>query len=85
MQNVFSYIRYCNLFKKLEVNELLFVEFKCRVEEIRFGMWSDANYFVFVTNGKKMWKTYKSEYMVEDGDALFVKKEANIVNEGLFY
>lgn len=81
MQNVFKYIRECNLFKKIEVGELLFVEFKCLVEEIRFGMWSDANYFVFVTNGKKMWKTHRGEYIVEAGDALFVKKGANIAHQ----
>jgi AraC-like DNA-binding protein len=51
------------------------------IEEIRFGMWSDANYFVFVTNGKKMWKTQRNEYMVEAGDSLFVKKGANIAHQ----
>lgn len=81
MQNVFKYIRECNLFKKIEAGQLLFVEFKCLVEEIRFGMWSDANYFVFVTNGKKMWKTHRGEYIVETGDALFVKKGANIAHQ----
>ena len=81
MTNVFSYIRDCNLFKKLEIDELLFVEFKCMIEEIRFGMWSDANYFVFVTNGKKMWKTRNKEYIVRAGEALFVKKGANIAHQ----
>jgi AraC-like DNA-binding protein len=51
------------------------------IEKIRFGMWSDANYFVFVTNGKKMWKTHRNEYMVTAGDALFVKKGANIAHQ----
>lgn len=81
MTNVFSYIRDCNLFKKLEVDELLFVEFKCMIEEIRYGMWSDANYFVFVTNGKKMWQTHRNDYIVTAGDALFVKKGANIAHQ----
>lgn len=81
MTNVFSYIRDCKLFRKFTIDELLFVEFKCMVEEIRFGMWSDANYFVFVTNGKKMWKTHRNEYIVKAGDALFVKKGANIAHQ----
>ncbi|MCK5441452.1 MAG: helix-turn-helix transcriptional regulator [Maribacter sp.] len=51
------------------------------IEEIRFGMWSDANYFVFVTNGKKMWKTKSKEYVVTAGEALFVKKGANIAHQ----
>lgn len=81
MTNVFTYIRECKLFRKFTIGELLFVEFKCMVEEIRFGMWSDANYFVFVTNGKKMWKTHRNDYMVKAGDALFVKKGANIAHQ----
>jgi len=81
MTNVFTYIRECELFRKFTVDELLFVEFKCMIEEIRFGMWSDANYFVFVTNGKKMWKTHRGEYMVKAGDALFVKKGAHIAHQ----
>ena len=81
MTNVFSYIRDCNLFKKLEVDELLFVEFKCMIEEIRYGMWSDVNYFVFVTNGKKMWKTFKKDYVLTARDAIFVKKAANIAHQ----
>ncbi len=69
------------MFRKFTIDELLFVEFKCLVEEIRFGMWSDANYFVFVTNGKKMWKTHRNTYTVKAGDALFVKKGANIAHQ----
>jgi AraC-like DNA-binding protein len=81
MTNLFSYIRDSNLFRKFTIDELLFVEFKCIIEEVRFGMWSDVNYFVFVTNGKKMWKTYRDDYMVTAGYALFVKKGANIAQQ----
>ncbi|WP_282124200.1 helix-turn-helix domain-containing protein [Algibacter mikhailovii] len=81
MTNVFEHIREHGPYRKFAIDELLFVEFKCIVEEIRFGMWSDANYFVFVTNGKKMWKTHRNDYMVHAGDALFVKKGANIAKQ----
>lgn len=81
MQNVFSHIRECQLFKTLEIDELLFVEFKCIVEELKYGMWSDANYFVFVTSGKKKWTSLEREYIVTAGDALFVKKGANIAHQ----
>ncbi len=81
VQNVFSHIRECRLFKTLDIDELLFVEFKCIVEELEHGMWSDANYFVFVTNGKKKWCSLNREYVVTAGDALFVKKGANIAHQ----
>jgi AraC family transcriptional regulator, exoenzyme S synthesis regulatory protein ExsA len=81
MTNVFEHIKDFQHYRKIAAEELLFVEFKCLVEDLRFGMWSQVNYFVFVTNGKKMWKTYKEEYVVEAGDALFVKKGANIAHQ----
>jgi len=67
MQNVFSHIRECQLFKTLEIDELLFVEFKCIVEELKYGMWSDANYFVFVTSGKKKWTSLERDILSRQG------------------
>jgi AraC-like DNA-binding protein len=82
MNNLFTAIKSNDFYKKLSIkDELLFVEFKCLEEDLRYGMWSEASYFVFVTNGKKMWKTYKDEYLVQAGDALFVKKGANIAHQ----
>ena len=68
-------------FKKLKIDDLLFVEYKCLVDEVKAGIWSDTNYFVFVTSGKKMWKSIYNEYMVQPGDSLFVKKGANLVHQ----
>lgn len=68
-------------YKKFTVNDLLFVEYKCIVEETRAGIWSDTNYFVFVTSGKKMWKSIYNEYVVQTGDSLFVKRGANLVHQ----
>lgn len=81
MNNLFAAIKGNDFYKKLSVDELMFVEFKCLEEDLRYGMWSEASYFVFVTNGKKMWKTHQNEYLVSEGDALFVKKGANIAHQ----
>lgn len=81
MLNIHSYISENAIFKKLKIDDLLFVEYKCIVEEVRAGIWSDANYFVFVTSGKKMWKSIYQEYVVVNGDSLFVKKGANLVHQ----
>jgi len=81
MLNLHSYIKDSKIYKKLKVDELLFVEYKCVVEETKLGIWSDANYFVFVTSGKKMWKSIYNEYIVKTGDSLFVKKGANLVHQ----
>lgn len=81
MLNLYSYIQDSKIYRKLEVDELLFVEYKCVYEETRAGIWSELNYFVFVTSGKKMWKSINHDYLVEAGDSLFVKKGANLVHQ----
>jgi AraC-like DNA-binding protein len=65
----------------MEVNELLFVEYICMQEDTKFGIWSNCNYFAFISSGKKMWKTLYHEYEVGKGDIIFVKKGANLTHQ----
>lgn len=81
MVNLYDHIRSRDSFRKMEVDELLFVEFTCMVEETRFGVWSDNNYFAYITSGKKMWKTIFHDYEVLKGDILFIKKGANLTHQ----
>ncbi|WP_163713023.1 helix-turn-helix domain-containing protein [Mangrovibacterium lignilyticum] len=81
MIDLYSYIKNNKYYKKLVIDDLLFVEYRCVVEETKAGIWSDTNYFVFVTSGKKMWKSIYNEYVVQTGDSLFVKKGANLVHQ----
>ena len=81
MINLHSFIRDAKFYKKLIIDDLLFVEYKCLVEETKAGIWSEVNYFVFVTSGKKMWKSIHKDYVVQTGDSLFVKKGANLVHQ----
>ncbi|TNE60528.1 MAG: AraC family transcriptional regulator [Bacteroidetes bacterium] len=81
MLNLHSFIRDSDYYKKLQIDDLLFVEYKCLVNETRAGIWSEVNYFVFVTSGKKMWRSIQNNYVVETGDSLFVKKGANLVHQ----
>jgi AraC family transcriptional regulator, exoenzyme S synthesis regulatory protein ExsA len=69
------------LFLKIEVNELLFVEYTCMREETKFGIWSDNNYFAFISSGKKMWRSIYHSYEVTEGDIIFVKKGANLTHQ----
>jgi AraC-like DNA-binding protein len=81
MLNIYPFIKENEQFQKLSIDELLFVEFKCPVEEVKLGIWSDVNYFVFVTSGKKMWRSIHNEYILEKGDSLFVKRGANLAHQ----
>jgi len=81
MINLYSAIKQSKVFRKLEVNELLFVEYTCMREETKFGIWSDSNYFAFISSGKKAWRTIYHAYEVNKGDILFIKKGANLTHQ----
>lgn len=81
MVNLYSAIKESSLFRKMEVSELLFAEYTCMREETKFGIWSDNNYFAFISSGKKMWKSIYHSYEVNDGDIIFVKKGANLTHQ----
>lgn len=81
MLNLYTTIKERDGFKKLVVQDLLFVEYTCMQEETKLGLWSHTNYFAFITSGKKMWKTIYQSYIVEDEDILFVKKGANVTHQ----
>ncbi|MBI1341918.1 MAG: helix-turn-helix domain-containing protein [Terrimonas sp.] len=81
MINLYSAIKNSNAFRKLEVNELLFAEYTCLREETKLGIWSDNNYFAFISSGKKMWRTIYHAYEVNEGDIIFIKKGANLTHQ----
>jgi AraC family transcriptional regulator, exoenzyme S synthesis regulatory protein ExsA len=81
MVNLYSAIKESNLFNKLEVNELLFAEYTCMREETKFGIWSNNNYFAFISAGKKMWRSIYHSYEVSEGDIIFIKKGANLTHQ----
>ncbi len=81
MINLYSAIKDSNLFHKIEVNELLFVEYTCMREETKFGIWSNNNYFAFISSGKKIWRSIYHSYEVAEGDIIFVKKGANLTHQ----
>ncbi len=81
MINLYSAIKDSNLFNKMEVSELLFAEYTCMREETKFGIWSNNNYFAFISSGKKAWKSIYHSYEVNEGDIIFIKKGANLTHQ----
>lgn len=74
MLNLYAAIKDNSSFRKIEVSELLFAEYTCMREETRFGIWSDNNYFAFITSGKKIWRSIYNAYEVVKDDIIFIKK-----------
>ncbi len=79
MVNLHNFILESRLFKKLKVDNLLFTEYKCLVDEERGEVWSHTNYFAYGISGKKLWQTINGNYFVKPGKLIFVRKGANVV------
>jgi len=77
--NLQDYILHSHLFKTYSVDELLFVEYRCLIDDPASGIWAHHNYLAYVLGGEKKWKTPKNEYRVGSGEALFIQKGANTV------
>jgi AraC-like DNA-binding protein len=66
-------------FNKFVVGELLFVEYKCPIEQESAGVWTPMDYFVHVLSGRKTWRTTDGTWIAEKGQTLFFKKGAAVV------
>ncbi|MFN7120346.1 MAG: helix-turn-helix transcriptional regulator [Saprospiraceae bacterium] len=81
MINLFDNANGNPLFRQLKVSNTLFTEYRCLEEASVFKIWSHVNYFVYVFTGKKKWQSQQADYMVYPGEAIFVKKGANIIHK----
>lgn len=81
MFNLLEFVSGNSIFKQFKVNDLLFLEYKCVADQAAVKVWSKYNYFLYVVRGKKMWQSSRAKYYVQEGEAIFVKKGANIIHQ----
>jgi AraC-like DNA-binding protein len=76
MVNAQDFIRNSNLFKKFEVDDLLFVEIICPVEDDSpaNNLWWHNNFFSYAIAGEMVLKTLRGEYIQKAGECIFSKK-----------
>jgi AraC-like DNA-binding protein len=76
MINLQDFIANTTLFKKFEVDDLLFVEIICPVEEDESSdsLWWHDNFFSYAMAGEMLLKTLGGEYILKAGDCIFAKK-----------
>jgi AraC-like DNA-binding protein len=79
MFNMYDAIRANLHFNKFAVGELLFVEYKCPIEEEAAGVWTPMDYFVHVLSGRKTWRTPEGTWTLAKGQTLFFKKGAAVL------
>jgi AraC-like DNA-binding protein len=74
MTDVYDFVSNSNLFKKFEVNDLLFVEYKCLFPENKVAYWTSSNYFIYVLGGRKRYVSGNNEYVFKPGEGIFIKR-----------
>lgn len=76
MINVEDFIGNSELFKKFVVDDLLFVEIVCPVEDdaSASSLWWHNNFFAYAMAGEMVVKTLREEYIFRAGDCIFAKK-----------
>jgi AraC family transcriptional regulator, exoenzyme S synthesis regulatory protein ExsA len=74
MINMQDFIGHTTHFKKFEVDDLLFVEIVCPVEESPPELWWHDNFFSYAIAGEMVLKTLEGEYAFKAGECIFAKK-----------
>jgi AraC-like DNA-binding protein len=76
MINLQDFIAHTTVFKKCEVDDLLFVEIICPVEdeEPENSLWWHNNFFSYAIAGEMALKTLRGEYSFKAGECIFAKK-----------
>ncbi len=67
------------MFKTFKVDDLLFAEFKCPIEESSDNIWCDNNFFAFILTGETVVKTPKGSFPLKSGESIFVRKGSILI------
>jgi CRISPR/Cas system-associated endonuclease/helicase Cas3 len=78
MLNIYDFVNENRTSRKFRVDELLFLDYDCPVDDERLETWTHINFFFYMLRGNLMWKTPDSEYTVKTGEAVFIKKGAQL-------
>jgi AraC-like DNA-binding protein len=69
------------IFTQLACKDLLFVHYKCPLDQRIAGKWSQHNYIMYILSGKKVYRTPDRSWLITAGTAVFVKKGAAIIEK----
>lgn len=83
MVNIQDFIATSPFAKRFTVDELLFAEFKCPIEEKSSSVWWKNNFFAHVLTGETLLKTPRQQYILKKGDSVFAKKGSVISHNHL--
>ena len=68
-------------YNKFVVGELLFVEYTCPITAELWSVWTQTDFIIHVLRGKKKLSTGTQEWMITEGDSVYVKKGSFWMNQ----
>lgn len=81
MYNFHDNIKNDPVCRQLRCGEALVTMFSCPLTNKLQDIWSDYNYVMYVLEGRKIWHTSNGSYDLRQGDSVFVRKGACIVEQ----
>jgi len=81
MMNIYETVRSGLFFNKFEVEDIIFVEYSCPIEDESTVIWSQTDYMVHVLSGKKTWRTTEGSWTISSGQTVLIKKGAAIIDQ----
>ncbi len=81
MLNLYELIKDGLYYNKFVVDENIFVEYSCPLEDEQFGIFSQSDFLVHVLSGKKTWESMEGSWTAEAGQTLYLKKGANMIKQ----
>ena len=81
MQNVYNDIMEDMNYNKFVVGDLLFVEYTCPISDELWSVWTQTDFIIHVLRGKKKLSSGTKEWMITEGDTVYVKKGSFWMNQ----
>ena len=81
MLNFYKIVKENLSFNRFEFQETVCLEYTCPIDAERVGVFSKNDYVVHVLSGKKTYKAINGEWTLEEGQTLYLKKGAEIIQQ----
>ena len=81
MLNFYKIVKENLHFNRFEFRETICLEYTCPIDAEQIGIFSRNDYLVYVLSGKKTYKTMSGEWTLAPGQALYLKKGAEIIHQ----
>lgn len=81
MLNFYQIVKDNLNFNRFEYLNTVCLEYTCPIDAEEIGIFSKNDYIVHVLSGKKTYRTLNGEWTLEEGQTLFLKKGAEVIQQ----